>query len=226
MNQEIWTAVDRYLAETLIAPDAALAATLEACEAAGLPAIGVTPQQGSLLYLLALTARAENILEIGTLGGYSAIWLARALPAAGRLVTLEAEPEYAALARSNVRRAGLADKVEVRTGAALATLPALAAEARAPFDLVFIDADKANAPAYFDWSLELTRAGSLIVVDNVVRGGAVADAASADPSVLGIRRLNEKIAAEPRVAAAVVQTVGAKGYDGMALLLVTKEPGK
>lgn len=224
MSQEQWTAVDRYITELLVQADPVLDAALEASEAAGLPAIGVAPNQGKLLMLLAKLQGARRILEIGTLGGYSTIWLGRALPADGRLVTLEASPEYAEVARGNLARAGLAGVAEVRVGPALETLPRLAEEGLAPFDLVFIDADKPSTPEYFQWALRLARRGTLIVVDNVVRDGAVADAASEDASVQGIRRFNELAAAEPRVSATAIQTVGSKGYDGFALALVTADP--
>ncbi len=224
MSQEQWTAVDRYINDLLVPADPDLDAALEASEAAGLPAIGVAPNQGKLLMLLAKLQGARRILEIGTLGGYSTIWLARALPADGRLVTLEASPEYAEVARGNLARAGLAGVAEVRVGPALETLPRLAEEGLAPFDVVFIDADKPSTPEYFQWALRLARRGTLIVVDNVVRDGAVADAASEDESVRGIRRFNELAAAEPRVSATAIQTVGSKGYDGFALVLVTADP--
>jgi len=211
-----WDDVDRYIGDTLVQPDAALSATLEASEAAGLPPISVSPAHGKLLWLLARTLQAKRILEIGTLGGYSAIWLARGLAPGGRLITLEALEKHAALARENLARAGLGDRVEVRVGPALETLPRLAG----PFDLVFIDADKQNNPQYFRWALKLSRPGSLIVVDNVVRDGAVLDARSRDGAVQGVRQLYELMAAEPRVAATAVQTVGVKGYDGFAIALV------
>jgi len=211
-----WDDVDRYIGDTLVQPDAALSATLEASEAAGLPPISVSPAHGKLLWLLARTLQAKRILEIGTLGGYSAIWLARGLAPGGRLITLEALEKHAALARENLARAGLGDRVEVRVGPALKTLPRLAG----PFDLVFIDADKQNNPEYFRWALKLSRPGSLIVVDNVVRDGAVLDARSRDGAVQGVRQLYELMAAEPRVAATAVQTVGVKGYDGFAIALV------
>jgi predicted O-methyltransferase YrrM len=220
MDQAQWTRVDDYLTTALGLSDAVLDAAVEASRAAGLPAISVSPAQGKLLHLLARAIGARQVLEIGTLGGYSTIWLARALPAGGRLITLEVDPRHAEVARTNFVQAGLADVVELRLGPALETLPRLAAEGGGPFDLVFIDADKPNIPAYFTWALSLTRPGSAIVVDNVVRGGAVADPASDDPSVQGVRRLNELIAAEPRVSATVIQTVGGKGYDGFALALV------
>jgi len=222
MNQEQWTTVDRYITDLLAPHDAALEAALAASATAGLPAIQVAPNQGKLLMILAQMVAARAILEIGTLGGYSTIWMARALPAGGRLVTLESDPAHAEVARANIARAGLADRVELRLGAALETLPKLAAEKRGPFDLFFIDADKVNIPAYFDWSLDLARPGSVIVVDNVVREGAVADAASTDVSVLGVRRLNQKLAAEPRVTATTIQTVGSKGYDGFTIARVNR----
>ncbi|MCW2947521.1 MAG: O-methyltransferase [Actinoallomurus sp.] len=221
MSQELWTAVDDYFAETLVPSDPALDAALEAAAAAGLPDIGVAPNQGKLLQLLARIQGVRNILEVGTLAGYSTIWLARALPAGGRLVTLEVDPEHAEVARGNLANAGLGDVVDVRVGPALDTLPKLAAEGLGPFDLIFIDADKPSNPDYFTWALELSRPGSLIIVDNVVRGGAVAEADSEDPRVRGVRRLNELIAAEPRVSATALQTVGRKGYDGLAIMLVT-----
>ena len=224
MDQEQWASVDGFLSQLLIPPDPAVDGALEATAAAGMPPINVAPNQGRLLQILALAIRARSILEIGTLGGYSTIWLARALPPGGRLITLEYDPRHAEVARANIARAGLADVVEVRVGAALETLPQLAAERPAPFDLVFIDADKVNTPAYFNWALELTRRGSLIIVDNVVRGGAVTDDASADPSVRGIRAFLGAAAAEPRVTLTAIQTVGSKGYDGLAIALVTAEP--
>src|SRR4051812_44954507 len=223
MSQEQWTAVDRYLTDLLVPPDPALAAALRASAAAGLPAINVSPNQGKLLQLLARALGARAVLEVGTLGGYSTIWLARALPPGGRLVTLEADPAHAEVARANVARAGLADVVELRLGRALDTLPQLAAEGRGPFDLVFIDADKPNTPDYFAWALKLSRRGSLIIADNVVRNGAVIDAGTSDPGVQGARRLYELLAAEPRVSATAIQTVGSKGYDGFAIALVTAD---
>jgi predicted O-methyltransferase YrrM len=220
MTQELWTAVDRYITDLLVPPDPALDGALEASAAAGLPPINVAPNQGKLLWLLARLQGARTILEIGTLGGYSTIWLARALPAGGRLITLEIDPKHAEVARASIARAGLAGVVELRLGRALDTLPQLAAQGRGLFDLIFIDADKPNNPDYFAWALKLSRRGSLIIVDNVVRDGAVADAASSDPSVQGVRRLNELLAAEPRVSATAIQTVGSKGYDGFAIALV------
>ena len=221
MSQELWTAVDRYFTDLFVPPDPALDAALASSTAAGLPPINVAPNQGKLLLLLARIQGARTILEIGTLGGYSTIWLARALPAGGRLITLEADPRHADIARANIARAGLADVVELRLGLALETLAGLAAEGRGPFDLVFIDADKSNSAEYFAWALALSRRGSVIIADNVVRDGALIDAASRDPSVQGVRRFTERLAAEKRVSATVIQTVGSKGYDGFAIALVT-----
>ncbi|CAN5607702.1 O-methyltransferase [soil metagenome] len=221
MTQEQWTAVDRYIIGLLVPADAALAAALQTSAAAGLPPHSVSPTQGKLLQLLARVQGARTILEIGTLGGYSTIWLARALPADGRLITLEADPKHAEVAHTNIARAGLADVVEVRLGRALDILPQLAEEDRGPFDLIFIDADKPSNPDYFEWALKLSRRGSLIVVDNVVRGAAVLDTRGRDASVRGVRRFYELLAAEPRVDATAIQTVGLKGYDGIAIGLVT-----
>ncbi|MGV9264210.1 O-methyltransferase [Kitasatospora sp. NPDC003701] len=220
MTQQTWDAVDAYFAERLIGHDPVLEAAVAAAEAAGLPPIAVAPTQGKLLHLLALTRGARRILEVGTLGGYSAIWLARALPADGTLITLEIDPAHAAVARANLARAGLEKVAEVRLGRAADSLAALVAEGAEPFDLVFIDADKPSNPEYFARALELTAPGSLIVVDNVVRRGAVADADSTDPAVVATRRLHDLIAAEPRVSATSVQTVGSKGYDGFTLARV------
>ena len=223
MSDSTWAEVDRYVAGLYVPSDPPLEAALEDSDAQGLPPINVTPPQGKLLFLLARVSQAGSILEIGTLGGYSTIWLARALPAEGRLVTLERDPHHADVARANIARAGLSDAVELRVGPALETLPRLAQEGRAPFDLVFIDADKGGYPDYLQWALRLTRRGSLIVADNVVRDGAVVDGSSSDPDVQGVRRFNEMVAAEPRLDATVVQTVGSKGYDGFALALVTAD---
>jgi predicted O-methyltransferase YrrM len=223
VTEDVWNAVDRYITDTLVGSDPALDAALAASADAGLPPIAVAPNQGKLLYLLARASRTRNILEIGTLGGYSAIWLARALPSNGRLVTLEADPKHAEVAQANIDRAGLAELVEIRLGAALDTLPELATEAAGPFDLVFIDADKPSTPEYVSWALRLSRPGSLIVIDNVVRDGTVADAASDDASVQGMRRANELLASDPRVTATALQTVGTKGYDGFAIGFVTSD---
>ncbi|HEY7455952.1 MAG TPA: O-methyltransferase [Solirubrobacterales bacterium] len=218
-----WAAVDEYVSGLLASHDEALDAALRAAEEAGLPAIQVSPPQGRLLHLLARTIGAERILEFGTLAGYSTIWLARALPAGGGLITLEADPAYADVARANLDRAGLGEVVELRVGPALATLPALAEEGAGPFDLVFIDADKVHSPDYLAWSLDRTRPGGLVVIDNVVRGGTLADAESGDATIEAQRRLHEDLAADARVEATTIQTVGAKGYDGFTIALVVGE---
>jgi predicted O-methyltransferase YrrM len=220
MDKELWTAVERYFVEQVIPADPVMDAVREANAAAELPAIDVSPNEGKLLHLLARMQRAERILEVGTLGGYSTIWLARALPPHGRLVTLEFEAKHAAVAQENVRRAGLESLVEIRQGAAEDSLAQLHAEGAAPFDLIFVDADKKSNPVYLEWSLRLSRVGSLIVVDNVVRDGAVADAESGDADIQGIRRFFEMVSKEPRLMATAIQTVGSKGYDGFALALV------
>ena len=221
MASERWTAVDRYLTELLVPSDPALDATLQANTAAGLPPHDVSPTQGKLLHLLARLQRARTILEIGTLGGYSTIWLARALPPGGRLTTLEADRRHAEVARANLARAGVADVVDLRVGPALESLPQLVTGA--PFDLIFIDADKPSNPDYLAWALRLSRRGSLIVADNVVRDGAVVDERSTDPSVRGVRDMLALMGAEPRLVATAIQTVGAKGYDGFAIALVTAD---
>lgn len=221
MSEQLWTLVDEYLTEMLVKPDSALDAALETSEAAGLPAISVSPNHGKLLHLLARLVNARAILEIGTLGGYSTIWLARALQPGGRLVSLEYEPKHAKLAQENIARAGLQGMVEIRIGVALETLPTIAAEKIGPFDLIFIDADKVSTPDYFQWALKLSRVGSLIVVDNVVRKGEVANPRSDDPAIHGMRRFIEMASAEPRVTATAIQTVGCKGYDGFSIALVT-----
>jgi predicted O-methyltransferase YrrM len=217
-----WTEIDRYTSDLLIPADPIQAATLEANAAAGLPSIDVTPNQGKLLELLARMQGARTILELGTLGGYSTIWLARALPEGGRVVTLESEPRHAEVASSNIARAGFSDVVDLRVGPALETLPRLLDEELGPFDLIFIDADKKTYPDYFGWALRLSRPGTVIIADNVVRRGGVADPATTDPNNLGARRLHELVAAEPRVSATTIQTVGAKGYDGFMLMLVDR----
>jgi predicted O-methyltransferase YrrM len=218
MTDETWTAVDHYITDLIVRPDAVLDAALGASTAAGLPEISVTPGQGKLLYLLARIRHANRILEIGTLAGYSTIWLGRALPSSGRLVTIEADPAHAAVARSNIARAGLTGVVDLRVGLALDVLPGVAAAGQ-KFDLTFIDADKPNIPSYFEWALKLSNPASLIIVDNVVRDGAVIDETSEDPSIRGVRRLNELIAADKRVSATTIQTVGSKGYDGFTIVL-------
>ncbi|MEH2232991.1 MAG: O-methyltransferase [Nostoc sp.] len=220
MTQEQWTAVDRYFTDLLVPSDPALNTALQTSVAARLPPHNVSPNQGKLLLLLAQIQGAQSILEIGTLGGYSTIWLARALPSDGRLITLEADPKHAEIARANIAHAGLSDVVDLRLGKALSTLPQIAVEGHGPFDLIFIDADKPSNPEYFAWALKLSRRGSLIIADNVVRNGAVIDANSNDPSVQGVRRFNELLASEPRVSATAIQTVGSKGYDGFAIAIV------
>ena len=217
-TKDQWTEVDRYLANLLIPADPALDAALQASAAAGLPSIQVSPTQGKLLHLLAMSLGARKILELGTLGGYSTIWMARALPAGGRLITLEADAKHAEVARANIARAGLANVVDLRLGRAQETLPKLAGEA--PFDLIFIDADKTGYPEYFQWAVKLSRRGSVIIADNVVRKGEIVDAASDDANVQGARRFYEMVAREPRVSATAIQTVGSKGYDGFAMAVV------
>ena len=221
MTEDLWTAVDEYISGQLVPGDAALKGALEASAAAGLPAINVSPNQGKLLHIFARLVAARAILEIGTLGGYSTIWMARALTPGGRLVTLEADPRHAELARRNIAGAGLQNLVDVRVGKALDLLPQVEADGLGPFDLTFIDADKANTPGYFTWALKLARIGALIVVDNVVRKGTVADPATRDPDVRGMQQFFEMAAAEQRVTATAIQTVGGKGYDGFSVVLVT-----
>ena len=219
-EQRRWSAVDDYLARAVVDEDGALGAALAANEAAGLPPIDVSPAQGKLLHLIARIAGARKALEIGALGGYSTIWIARALPADGRLVTLEADARHAAVARANVARAALSDRVDIRVGAALDSLPRIEAEGLAPFDFVFIDADKQNNASYLAWALRLSRPGTTIVVDNVIRDGRILDASSRDRDVVGVRKMFEMMTAEPRLLATAIQTVGAKGWDGFALVVV------
>jgi predicted O-methyltransferase YrrM len=218
--QELWTAVDGWLTETVVRPGAEWIAAEAESAAAGLPPIQVTAAQGKLLHLLARLAGARRVLEIGTLGGYSTLWLASALPEDGSVVTLELDPHHAEVARGNLARAGLAARVDVRVGRALALLPQLVEEGAGPFDLVFIDADKAEYPGYLRWSLALARPGTLLVGDNVVRSGAVLEGESSDPRVVGARAFHERVGAEPRLCATVIQTVGSKGYDGLTVALV------
>jgi predicted O-methyltransferase YrrM len=218
---ELWSNVDGYIADLFIAADPVLAAALADSVAAGLPAIAVAPHEGKFLMLLARALGARRILEIGTLGGYSTIWLGRALPNEGRLITLEYNQKHADVAQRNIARAGLADRVQIRVGRAIETLPQLVAERAGPFDFIFIDADKEGYVDYLDWSLELSRPGTLIVADNVIREGKVLDAETEDPFVQGVRRYNEAVAADPRVIATAIQTVGSKGHDGLAIALVT-----
>jgi len=219
MAEPLWTDVERYVNDLVVRPDAVLDAALEAASAAGLPAISVSAGEGKLLYLLARIRRANRILEIGTLAAYSTIWMARALPRGGKLVTLESDPTHAAVARANLARAELGDVVDLRLGMAAETLPVLAAEGQ-KFDLIFIDADKQTIPHYFDWAMRLSNPGALIIVDNVIRDGKVIDETSEDASVRGVRRFNEMVSAEKRVSATTIQTVGSKGYDGFTLLVV------
>jgi predicted O-methyltransferase YrrM len=220
MNQATWSAVDVYFTERLVPSDAALDAALRDSEAAGLPQHNVAPNQGKLLQILASMQGARTILEIGTLGGYSTIWLARALPAGGRIFTLEANHTHAAVAQKNIARAGLAHVVDIRVGKAIETLPQLAQEGLAPFDFIFIDADKPSNPEYLAWALKLSRPGTVIVGDNVVRNGAVIDSASTDGNSIGVRRFFDLIAANQQLTATAIQTVGSKGYDGFAIAIV------
>ena len=220
MTTHAWESVDSYLNDLLIQQDNALAEALHASEAAQLPSINVTPAQGKFLHLMAKAIGAQRILEIGTLGGYSAIWLARALPTGGTMVTIEAEPRHAEIARANLARSGLDHVVDLRIGRALEVLPEIDKQRIGPFDLTFIDADKPSTTEYFNWALKLSRPGSVIIADNVVRDGAIADRSSRDTSVQGMQRLLASIASEPRVSATVIQTVGAKGYDGFAMAIV------
>ncbi|MDR8730970.1 O-methyltransferase [Burkholderia pseudomultivorans] len=220
MDQDQWNRVDAYFSATLVPSDDALDAALAASEAAGLPAINVAPNQGKLLQLLATIRGARRILEVGTLGGYSTIWLARALPPGGRLVTLELNPAHAKVATQNIARAGFAEAVSVVVGSAKDSLARLIADGEAPFDFIFIDADKDNNRAYLDAALKLSRPGTVIVVDNVVRRGRVADPDNRDPDVVGVREGFARIAAEPRLTTTAVQTVGQKGWDGFSISIV------
>jgi predicted O-methyltransferase YrrM len=220
LDQDRWSEVDGYITGLFVGEDPVLDQALADSREAGLPPINVAPNQGKLLYLLARVQGARRVLEVGTLGGYSTIWLGRALPPDGRLETLEIDPRHAEIAERNLARAGLADRVTVHVGRAVDTLARLASEGLEPFDLVFVDADKQSNAEYFEWALRLSRPGSLVIVDNVVRQGAVVDAGTEDPAVVGTRRLNEVMAADGRVSVTEIQTVGSKGYDGFALALV------
>lgn len=220
MSEELWTEVDRYIEDLLVGNDPALTAVLETSKAAGLPDIAVSPAQGKLLNVLAYSTLARRILELGTLGGYSTIWMARALPDGGKLISLEADARHAEVARGNIADAGLADKVDIWIGQAADLLPKVAAANHGPFDLSFIDADKASIPEYLDWAIRMSRAGALIVVDNVVRHGDLIDASSERPDVKGVRRMHEMLSADDRVSATSIQTVGVKGYDGLTLVAV------
>ncbi len=219
-SQEQWSAVDNYVNGLVVQPDAALDQALASTAEAGMPAIAVSAAQGKLLHLYARMIGARRILEVGTLGGYSTIWMARALPADGRIISLEIDPDHADVARANLTRAGVDHLAEVRIGPALETLAKMAAEGVGPFDLAFIDADKANIPEYFTLSSALLRPGGVIVVDNVVRNGGVLDGSGQDPNIAGVRRFNELLATLPDVSATTVQTVGSKGYDGFTLAIV------
>ena len=223
MNDPRWIEVEQWITGHLVQPDPALDGAVERAAAAGLPAIQVEPTTGKLLQLMARMVGARRILEIGTLGGYSTIWLARGLPEDGRLITLEANPDYAAVARENIRAAGVSQLVDLRVGPALEALPLIADDNDGPFDFVFIDADKQNQDSYLSWALQLTRLGSVIVGDNVVRDGHVLDLSTDDPSIQGIQRFMELLEADPRVDATAIQTVGSKGYDGFAVGLVVEE---
>jgi predicted O-methyltransferase YrrM len=223
MTQELWTSVDDYISDLFVPFDPVMQEALATSEAAGLPSISVAPNEGKLLMLLAQICGARKILEIGTLGGYSTIWLARGMAPGGTLVTLEASAKHAEVARINIARTGLTDVIEVRVGSALDTLPQLVAEDRGPFDVIFIDANKDNYPEYLAWALKLSRRGSLIIADNVIRDGEVLDSTSNDPRVQGTRRFNQLLADEPRVRATVIQTVGRKGHDGVAIAIVIAE---
>jgi predicted O-methyltransferase YrrM len=220
IDQTRWSAVDRYFEDQLVRAGADLEATNKRSLDAGLPAIQVTAAQGKLLMMLAKIQRARNILEIGTLGGYSTIWLARALPQDGRLISLEFDPNHARIAQENIELAGLSDQVQIRVGNAAQTLPLLAEEQRPPFDMIFIDADKPSNPIYFEWALKLSRPGTLIIADNVVRDGHVVDSDSDDPNIIGTRSFLAIVGKEPSVTATAIQTVGEKGYDGFAMILV------
>jgi predicted O-methyltransferase YrrM len=220
MSKARWESVEDYLVDHLVPPDPALDAAISSADTAGLPSINVAPTHGKFLHLLARLRGARKILEIGTLGGYSTIWLARALPPGGRLVSLELEAKTAELARANIARAELSDRVEVRVGRALDTLPKLASEGAGPFDFFFIDADKHGIPDYVDWAIKLGRPGSAIVIDNVVRDGSVLDGASRDADVQGVRRFFEKAATDPRLDTTAIQTVSSKGYDGFAIAII------
>jgi predicted O-methyltransferase YrrM len=219
-TQKMWTEVDEYFGDHLLKSDAALDAILAANRKAGLPPIDVTPLQGKFLELLVRMSSARRVLEIGMLGGYSTAWMARALPSDGRVISLELEQRHADIARKNLESVNLSDRVEIRVGRAADSLQKLVAEKAAPFDLIFIDADKAGYPDYLDWSLKLSRPGTVIVADNVVREGAVIDPKSADPNVQGVRRFTEKLAAEPRLTATALQTVSSKKHDGLILATV------
>lgn len=220
MSQELWTSVDAYLGDVLVRQDKHLDDAVAASDAAGLPSIQVSPPQGKLLEILILMMKAKNILEVGTLGGYSTIWMARSLPPDGRVVTLEIDPKHAEVAQENFKRAGLAKKIELRVGNARDIMPAMIDEGMGPFDFVFIDADKASNPDYFGWALRMSRPGTVIIVDNVIRDGHIIESDSEDASVQGVRRLNELMSNSAGINVTALQTVGVKGYDGFSVALV------
>jgi len=220
MTAELWSRVDGYIVEKLVQEDDALAAALDANSVAGLPAIDVSTAQGKFLNLMVRITGARRVLELGTLGGYSTIWMARALPSDGELVTLEFDPRHAEVARLNIDRAGVGDKVTIHVGAAAETLPELAAQQPKPFDFIFIDADKPNNPVYLDWAVKLSRPGTVIILDNVIRDGKVLEPGNADPRIIGTRAAYDRIGSHPRLDATVLQTVGAKGWDGFAIMIV------
>jgi predicted O-methyltransferase YrrM len=220
MSQELWEQVDEYINSVSIKADAALEAAAASAVKAQLPPVSVTPAQGKLLHLMARALGARRILEVGTLAGYSTIWLARALPSDGHLITIEANPTHADIARANIEGAGLSDRVDIRLGKAVDVLPQIAAEKPPPFDFIFIDADRTGLADYFDWAVKLSRPGSVIIVDNVVRKGGVIDSASDNVDITGVRRFNERVKGDTRVDVTMIQTVGAKGHDGFAMALV------
>ena len=222
MNPKLFTDVDRYIADLLAPQDDALRSTIESLDKAGMPQHSVSPNQGKLLYTLALLCNARNILEIGTLGGYSTIWLARALPDRGRLISLEYNSLHAEVAQQNITRAGLKSKVEIRVGKAIELLPKIESESKIPFDLIFIDADKPPYTEYFQWAVKLARPGALIIADNVIREGKILDTNSEDEKVIGVQRFNKMLATNSDVTATILQTIGIKGYDGMAIALVNQ----
>jgi predicted O-methyltransferase YrrM len=222
VGQQLWTSIDRYLGDLLAPSDEKLAATVKANRKARLPAIDVSPLLGKFLHILVQMTKAKRVLEIGTLGGYSTIWMARALPKGGRIVSLEFSPRHAEVARANLRRAGLLSRVDIRVGPALESLPKLKSSRSGPFDFIFIDADKENNPHYLQWALKLSRRGTVIVIDNVARHGSVIQSRSSAPDIVGTRRCLEMIAADPRLSAVALQTVGVKGLDGFAMALVTR----
>lgn len=220
MSEALWGRVDGYISDRLVKEDASLAAALAANTAAGLPAMDVSAAQGKYLNLMVRITGARRVLELGTLGGYSTIWMARALPADGRLVTLEYDPKHAQVARKNIDAAGVGDKVTIHVGAAVDTLPVVAAQNPEPFDFIFIDADKPSNPIYLDWAVRLSRPGTVIILDNVIREGKVLDAANTDPRIIGTRAAYDIIGSHPRLSATALQTVGSKGWDGFAIMVV------